>query len=419
MPPGDESVQAERSDSAGMATGAGAAAIAIFFLANTLFGAGLFFHAFLYNFYIQALGHEEAVMGIAAAALSAGGLLALAPAGLAVDRLGVRNAYLGACVVATVGLAAGALVERAVPIYLAAAIGGAGAAGFRVSMGPALMRLAGPAVRARAFSWNTGILVASGAGWTAAAGGASAWMLPLMRDDPVIAHRAALLIGALVTLAAAAVAPLSLRHVARSDSHSHRTRTTGLRRLAIPRSLALLILVFGAFWTAGALALPFYNIFFQREHGMAIGRIGLILSVGQLLTAGAVFASGEAAARTGTGRMLLIWMFLLPPALWGLALAGSMGPAIAFYMLQAFVLPSVNPLIDQIVLERAAPERHGAVSSWRNLAIEGSGLVGATVGGYLLEASSFAGLFIPAGFLALAGGGFMAMLLARTNSSRA
>jgi MFS family permease len=63
----------------------------LFFLANVLFSAGLFFHAFLYNFYLQGLGHGEGVMGVAAAAISAGGVLALIPAGLAVDRWGVRN----------------------------------------------------------------------------------------------------------------------------------------------------------------------------------------------------------------------------------------------------------------------------------------------------------------------------------------
>lgn len=178
----------------------------------------------------------------------------------------------------------------------------------------------------------------------------------------------------------------------------------GLRRLAIPRNLALVILVVGVFWTAGALALPFFNIYFQREHAIPIETIGLILSVGQVITAVAVFGSGEGAARAGPERMLILWMFLFPPAIWALGLAGSLAPAIGFYMLQAFALPAVNPLVDQILLERAAPGRHGAISSWRNLAIEGSGLIGAAVGGYLLQAASFGGLFALAGAVSLGAG---------------
>jgi MFS family permease len=381
--------------------------VLLFFLANALFGAGLFFHAFLYNFYLQGLGHGEGVMGVAAAAISAGGVLALIPAGFAVDRWGVRTSYLIAALIAAIGLAAGAVVERPLPVYAASAVTGAGAAAFRVTMGPALMRLAGPAIRARAFSWNTAILVGSGAAWTAAAGGLSASLIPVLDGSRVEAHRAALLVGALVTLLAAALAPLAFRMkdgdggAARAVATESAGRRLRLRHLAIPRQLAAVILVVGVFWTAGALALPFFNIYFQRVHDISIERIGIILSFGQILTAVAVFASGESAARAGPRRMLLLWMFLFPPAIWALAASGNVTTAVVFYMLQAFVLPAVNPLFDQVLLERAASTRHGAVSSWRNLAIEGSGLIGATVGGYLLQASSFRGLFVLAGVLAL------------------
>jgi MFS family permease len=402
------------SVSPGEQEGRGWGAVALFFLANTLFGAGLYFHAFLYNFYLQGLGHGEGVMGVAAAAISAGGLAALIPAGLAVDRLGVKTTYLLAAFTATLGLAAGALVEKEALIYAAAAVAGAGAGGFRVAMGPALMRLASPTLRTRAFSWNTAILVGSGAGWTAAAGATSAWLMPLMGGESGAGHRAALLLGALVTLGAAALAPLALRsaHTGGGPVSPEGPRPRGLRGLAISRDLILIILVVGVFWTAGALPLPFFNIFFQREHAISIERIGIILGAGQILAAMAIFASGEGAARWGPRRMLLGWMWMFPPALWALAMAQSLAPAVGFYMLQAFVLPAVYPLVDQILLERAAPDRHGAVSSWRNLAVEGSGLVGATVGGFLLHAASFQGLFALAGAVAL-GAGLAAFVLLR------
>lgn len=394
--------------------------VGLFFLANGLFGAGLFFHAFLYNFYLQGLGHSEGVMGVAAAAISAGGLLGLMPAGFAIDRWGVRPAYLGAAVLAVAGLAAGALVERPLAVYASALVAGAGAAAFRVTMGPALMVLAGPAIRARAFSWNTAILVGSGAGWTAAAGAASVFFLPLVDGDRVAAHRTALLLGAALTALAAVLAPLALRtsSVGGEDAPSPgppdraRAGAPSVRPMAVPMRLAFVILAVGVFWTAGALGLPFFNIYFQQVHAVRIERIGVILSVGQALTAVAVFASGESAARTGPYRMLVLWMLVFPPATWVLALAGDTSVAMAAYMVQAFVLPAVYPLVDQILLERAERARHGAVSGWRNLAVEASGLIGATVGGYLLQASSFQGLYGVAGALGL-GGALLSILALR------
>ena len=94
--------------------------LALFVGCNVLFGAGLFAHAFLYNFYLDDLGATESVMGGAAAALTAGGLMALLPAGFVVDRLGAGRAYVMAALFAAAGLAAGAFARSHVPIYAAA-----------------------------------------------------------------------------------------------------------------------------------------------------------------------------------------------------------------------------------------------------------------------------------------------------------
>src|SRR5260370_13972970 len=100
---------------------------ALFLTANILFGSGLFFHAFLYNFYLDRLGLTPTTMGHAAAALTAGGLLGLIPAGWIVDRVGARVGLLLAGAVCALGLAAGALPRLPATIYLAAALAGAGA----------------------------------------------------------------------------------------------------------------------------------------------------------------------------------------------------------------------------------------------------------------------------------------------------
>src|SRR5262245_23978485 len=89
----------------------------LFLAANVLFGSGLFFHAFLYNFYLDKLGLSPTVMGRAAAALTTGGLLTLLPAGWIFDRLGARFSLLAGSFICAAGLAAGALTARPLPIY--------------------------------------------------------------------------------------------------------------------------------------------------------------------------------------------------------------------------------------------------------------------------------------------------------------
>src|SRR3989454_894033 len=87
--------------------------IALFIAGNVLFATGLIFHAFLYNFYIEALGLSADVMGHAASFLTAGSLTALIPAGLLADRVGPRATLLIGAVVLAVALSLGAVGSAA------------------------------------------------------------------------------------------------------------------------------------------------------------------------------------------------------------------------------------------------------------------------------------------------------------------
>ena len=56
------------------------------------------------------------------------------------------------------------------------------------------------------------------------------------------------------------------------------------------------------------------------------------------------------------------------PTMLAMAVVGSLGLATVLYLVQGFVSPATNPLIDQILLELAPASRRGMVSSWRNAA---------------------------------------------------
>jgi MFS family permease len=369
-----------------------------------LFAAGLFSHAFLYNFYLDRLGIGEAVMGGAAAALTAGGLTALMPAGFMVDRAGPRSSYFTAAFLAAVGLAAGAFAQSAPAIYAAAFLAGAGTATWRVAAGPLLMRLTTPATRERAFSWNVALLLASGALWTVAAGAAPAWLERSFGLGPLGGVRTGLALGSVGTLLSAALFSFvrgSAPVLARYGTATSKTAHPRERRLE-PR-LLLLILIVAVWMVPGGMVIPFFNLYFLRVHEMEVARIGWLFGAAQGVTAVMVFVSGDLAARFGARRMLLLWALPFGPLLWGLAAAGSFVLAALLYGAQGFVAPATNALIDQLLLERSPEHRHGAVSTARNAATELSGLAGAGMAGWLLQASSFPVLFVVAGMVATFG----------------
>ncbi len=392
--------------------------VILLFIANVLFGAGLFSHAFLYNFYLDGLRHSETVMGLAAAALTAGGVTALLPAGIVVDRLGTKIALLAATLFATCGLVAGALAIRPLIIYAAAFLAGAGTATWRVAVGPIIMQLTAAGMRTRAFSWNVALLVGSGAVWTAASGILPGWLETAVQLDPVNAIRGGLILGAIGTAVSAGLFALvgDRGRPARADpvlpgvSRSPRRLLEGL---AIPSTVAVLVVLVVVWMSAGGLVIPFFNIFFLRAHGLAVDRVGYILALSQALTAVVIFGSGEIATRLGPRRTLAVWMFLFAPTLWGLAAASAVGLAIVLFLIQGLVPPATNPLIDQILLEQAPEKQRGAVSSWRNGATDVSGLAGASAGGLILERGSFDTLFGVAGAVALLGAASLIIALRR------
>lgn len=376
--------------------------------ANVLFGAGLFAHAFLYNFYLEAAGHGAVVWGNAAAALTAGGLAALLPAGALVDRRGPVSGYAVASLLGAVGLGIGAIVTAPWAVYAAAFLAGGGTATWRVSMAPLLLQRTRGAVRARALSWNVALLVGTGAAWTVLSGNIPAWLQGAgWAEAPAI--RAVLFAGAVAT--GVAVTPLLAGRSAAPPMPPPDALPAGR---GLPAGLLVAVVLVGVWMAGSGLVIPFFNVYFANEHGLPVDRVALILALSQGLTAVALAGSAEVAARLGARRALLVWMVLFPPVLLMLAITDALALAIGLFLVQGIVPAATNPLIDQVLLERTAPERHGVVSSARNAATELSGLAGASIGGRLLAALSFGGLFVCAALIAAAGGTGLAAWLSKT-----
>jgi MFS transporter, DHA1 family, inner membrane transport protein len=374
---------------------------------NVAFAAGLFVHGFLYNFYLERLGFTPLEMGRAQAALTAGALLALLPAGRLVDRAGARTCMLLATGAAAAGLALGGLARREETIYAAALLAGAGTGAWRVAGGPLLLAATTPATRARAFSWNVGLMVAFGGALFFLGGAIPEW-LDRQGWEALAARRAALVGAALVTLTAITLyAGLPPARPARPpDASQAPAANSGW-------SDARLLLVTGAVFVwmlAGGLTLPFFNLYFARGHGLSLTATGALMGGAQIATALALLGSAELSQRRGPRAALALWTAVLPPALLALALGPALGVAAALFVVQGFAAPATFPLVDQLVLERADPARRGHAASWRNVATEASGVTGAAAGGALLAAASFAVLFAVAGAVALLGALLLVLL---------
>jgi predicted MFS family arabinose efflux permease len=169
-------------------------------------------------------------------------------------------------------------------------------------------------------------------------------------------------------------------------------------------------------WMLGpALAAPFLNLFFARRLAMPVVQVGVVFAAANLLWGALVLVSGDVAARVGRARLLMLALAAFAPAMWGLSLASATGFAIGLFLLQGAVSPITNPLIDQLLLERVPPARHGVVSGWRNAAADLSAMVGASLGGRLLADTGFTPLLVWAGLVGLVGGIALVAVLRRND----
>jgi predicted MFS family arabinose efflux permease len=164
--------------------------------------------------------------------------------------------------------------------------------------------------------------------------------------------------------------------------------------------------------------LPFFNIYFADRFGLPVARIGTVFAAAQLATAVVLLATAELARRWGAQRTLVALMFVMPPALLALSVTPVLGVAVSLYVVQGAVAPATNPLIDQLLLERAPRERHGIVAGWRNVAAEGAGAVGASAGGKLLDVASYGTLLLAASAVAAASAMLLTVAL-RSGRARA
>jgi predicted MFS family arabinose efflux permease len=285
-----------------------------------------------------------------------------------------------------------------------------------------IMGLTDSDTRPRAFSWNVGLLVGTGGLWILISGSVPGWLEAMLGVTPLVAIRIALLVGAVATLGALILfvtLPRGGGSVDSSAAVSGEQRAAAVSAPPVPATVVILVVLVAGWMLGPALVTPFFNLFFNRELGVPVAQIGLIFAVAHLITAFAIFGSGELAARLGPKRALAGWMLLFGPTMLAMAVVGSLGLAIVFYLVQGFVSPATNPLIDQILLELAPAGRRGMVSSMRNAATEGSGAGGAALAGVVLESGSFATLFAAAGITGLIAAVLLLFGLSLAPASRA
>ena len=377
-----------------------------FFLASAYYDFGFFIFFLLFNLYLLKLGYNEAFLGLVSACMMGGSVVGSLPAGIAIQRLGVRGSMI-ACFTIIPCVAAILVAGLPAPLLLGCAfLYGVVSVMWAVVMSPAVAELTTPRNRSAGFGIICSSGIAIGILGGDVGGRLPGWMARLAPGASVVAqYRAALWIGcAIVLLGLVSAIKLRLRAPLSSATQS--------RRLRRPSPQVIYFLVAAAVWNLGTGVFnPFFSAFFERMR-MPVERIGLVFSLSQLGQALAILAAPLVFRFTGLIRGISRMQLLTAVALVCLAASRGQTTAAIGYGAYMVVQNMSEPGMFTYLMDSVPESERGGVSALYFLVVSSVQAIAAGVSGLLLRRFGYPPVLLLAAVLCAIAGILVRLLVA-------
>lgn len=349
----------------------------VFLAAWLCFGLGMSIFFFLYNLYLLDRGFNERFLGAMTSAMNIGTIACAIPAGLIINRFGLRKSLLFCfLLVPSVSVARLFFLTRSALIFWAF-LGGFVSTIWAIAVSPAVTRLTDEKSRPLAFS----IVFSSGIGMgilaNVIASRIPGWLVTLHPFMSITqAKQIALILGCTIVL-------LGLIPVSRLSFPS--VNETGAR--LYPRNRFLLrFLPAVALWglVTGSLS-PLANVYFSHYLRMPLERIGTVFSFASLAQVLAVLAVPFFFRRIGLTSTLAATQAIVAVALCSLAAASAPIPASMIYVIYTGLLWMAEPGLYSLLMNRVQPAEQAGASAMNFLAISLAQAIAVAATGASLE----------------------------------
>jgi MFS family permease len=376
--------------------------------------------------YLARRGFSAAQLGLLFSVVAMTAAVMSTAIGIGADHLGARRFLIWVPLLTAGSAVVFALSDQTAAMYIAAAVGsfgrGSGAGGGQVGpYQPAEQSLLAGLVDDERRPALFGIVASA-----SAAGGLLGSLLaitPLSSPHAgPIAYRPAFIAAAVLGVLTAALAipvrvgraPGPRASTSASAPASERRRRR--RRLSAPSRLLVRRLwatnsVNGA---AVGLFAPFITYWLYRRYGASASEIGVLYTVGNVLTIATNQLAGPVARRGGTVRSVVVLRTVQALLLTVLALMPSFALAGFVYVLRLVFQRLSVSLRSSFVMTSAPAEERARVAAFAQLPTQGISALAPTLSGYLFEEVSLALPFEIAGVLQLINAGLFHVFFGRT-----
>lgn len=339
--------------------------VRLFFLSNLLYQAGYGLFSVLYNLYVQALGFPQEMNGRIVSVQSLATALMFIPVGLLGDRTSRKTVLIIGSLCTGAGFIARALAEDAFSLQLIALFSGLFASVSQVLAVPFLTENSEKGERLKLLSYHfSATLAAQVLG--SAGGGALADLLQLLGFSKTGSLQLALTAGGIAMFAS--FVPLVFVKE-RADARSVQSAVSTEAKKSSPAepkewrtigqfTFAQLLVGFGS-----GLVIPYLNLYFTDRFSVSVAAVGLLISLGQVMTIVSMLIGPVLVSRVGQVRAIVLFQLLSLPFLLVTGFTTSLFVASICYLFRQALMNAATPIQSAILVERVSGSRLGIANS--------------------------------------------------------
>lgn len=372
----------------------------LFLLSQLIAAVGSGIYSLLFNLYLVRSGFNEDFIGQVSGVNTLVAGLVCFPAGLIGDRLGRRASLLLGGIIVPLGLLGQVLVHEPQLILGLCALTGAGQAFIMISVSPFMAENSSRAERTYLFSTNWAVMTFSGMvgsflggllpGLFASSGGQTL--------DAASPYGMALLVA--VCLFAIAGIPFYLLRSAphQDESIGAAAPDISMGKDEVRSRMLAFVAVNILVGIAGGVILPFFNVFFARQFGLAAGTVGLIFAASQGMVGIGQLLAPTLVRRKDKVTLIALAHFSAVPFLLILASTGQVGIAAGAFWARNVGMNMINPIWGTFTMEMVPARLRATLSGLNNMVWNVTWAFSSAAGGLVILSWGYPAVFLISAF---------------------
>jgi MFS family permease len=343
--------------------------VRLFFLANIFYQIGNGIFSVLYNLYIQSLGYSETMNGSIISIQSLATALMFIPIGFIGDRSSRKTLLIIGALFTGLTFLGRAFAEAELSMQLLAIGSGLFVSCFQVLAIPFLAENVTKEQRLKLFSYHFSMVLAAQV-LGSLGGGYIADLLQYSGWEQTVSLQIALLIGGIATIGAfipllfviesKQKMPSILQERSAEADHILPSSSSVKAEWKIISQLTFIQLIIGI---GSGLVIPYLNLYFVNRFDVNLTTVGLLISLGQVMTIISMMIGPMLVSRVGQVRAVVCFQLLSLPFLLITGFTNLLAIASISFLFRQALMNAANPIQSTIMVERISDSRRGIVNS--------------------------------------------------------